>query len=53
LLARGVAKFHLSARGVTRVLRVARTIADLKAATSIAASDLAEALQFRLPENAP
>lgn len=53
LLARGVAKFHLSARGVTRVLRVARTIADLKAAQAIAASDLAEALQFRLPENSP
>lgn len=51
LLERGVSKFRLSARGVARVLRVARTIADLKAGTVIEASDLAEALQFRLPEN--
>lgn len=51
LLERGVARFHLSARGVARMLRVARTIADLRAAPAIAPADLAEALQFRLAEN--
>jgi magnesium chelatase family protein len=37
----------LTARGDDRVLRVARTIADLDAAESIGADHLAEALQFR------
>jgi magnesium chelatase family protein len=47
LLAAGATRFHLSARGVARVLRVARTIADLDGAEAIAAPHLAEALQFR------
>jgi magnesium chelatase family protein len=40
-------KNGLSARGLTRVLRVARTIADLADARSIEFDHLAEALHFR------
>ncbi|HVL66399.1 MAG TPA: YifB family Mg chelatase-like AAA ATPase [Vicinamibacterales bacterium] len=40
-------KLSLTARGHDRVLRVARTIADLDAADRIGAQHLAEALQFR------
>ncbi len=47
LLARAVRRLGLSARAVTRVLRVARTIADLAGARRIDAGHLAEALQLR------
>jgi magnesium chelatase family protein len=40
-------KLRLSARGYTRTLRVARTIADLAAAQAIRRQDVAEALAFR------
>jgi magnesium chelatase family protein len=40
-------KLSLSARGHDRVLRVARTIADLEASDRVGAEHLAEALQFR------
>lgn len=39
----------LSARGVERLLRVARTIADLEDAAVVAAPHLGEAARFRLP----
>ena len=47
LLDTALVKFSLSARGHDRVLRVARTIADLAGADRIDADHLAEALQFR------
>ena len=40
-------KLRLSARGFTRVLRVARTIADLAGAAVIRRADVAEALAYR------
>jgi magnesium chelatase family protein len=48
LLERSAEKLHLSARGFHRVLKVARTIADLAAAERIAPEHLAEALQYRM-----
>ena len=48
LLNRVAEKFGLSARGYHRVLRVARTIADLEAADSVRRPHVAEALSFRL-----
>lgn len=49
LLAHGVRQLMLSARGATRVIRVARTIADLRGHADVGAADVAEALQFRAP----
>ena len=48
LLGRGVERLRLSARAITRVLRVARTIADLEGAGLLGRRHVAEALQFRL-----
>ena len=47
LLERSAERLHLSARGFHRVLKVARTIADLAGVVSIAPEHLAEALQYR------
>jgi magnesium chelatase family protein len=48
LLEQAAVRFGLSARGYDRVLRVARTIADLAAAARVSREHVAEALQFRL-----
>ena len=48
LLTRAADRFGLSARGYHRVLRVARTIADLAGADHVAAPHVAEAISFRL-----
>ena len=47
LLDKAITRLGLSARGFDRVLRVARTIADLDASDSVSAGHLGEALQFR------
>ncbi len=41
-------KFHLSARGFYRMMRVARSIADLDASASIKTEHILEALQYRV-----
>jgi magnesium chelatase family protein len=49
-LSRAVDQFSLSARSYYRVLKVARTIADLSADADITVSHIAEALQYRPKE---
>lgn len=47
LLDRAVARFALSARAYDRILKVARTIADLAGSERVAAAHVAEAVQYR------
>jgi magnesium chelatase family protein len=47
LLRHALARLLLSARGYHRVLRVARTIADLSEKTALTAEHIAEAIQYR------
>jgi magnesium chelatase family protein len=49
LLTNAADRFGLSARGYHRVLRVARSIADLDASDAITRDHVAEALSYRLP----
>ncbi|MDE3123035.1 MAG: YifB family Mg chelatase-like AAA ATPase [Paracoccaceae bacterium] len=48
LLTRVAERFGLSARGYHRVIRVARTIADLDGSDAVRASHVAEAVSYRL-----
>ncbi len=53
LLQRAAERLRLSARGYHRVLRVARTLADLDAAPGVARRHIAEALSYRQAVNTP
>ena len=50
LLQNAAAQLHLSARAFYRILKLARTIADLASETNIQTSHLAEAIQYRPKE---
>ena len=47
LLQQAISRLGLSARGYHRVLKMARSIADLGAARQVAAVHVAEAIQYR------
>lgn len=53
LIDQAVAKLGLSARAYTRIVRVARTIADLEGADRVMASHAAEAVGLRVLDRAP
>jgi magnesium chelatase family protein len=46
-LIRAAERWQLSARSCTRILKVARTIADLHAVADVAVLHIAEAIQLR------
>ena len=48
LLKRAVVKFNLSARAYFKIIKVARTIADLSGGEQIGVEDMGEALQYRV-----
>lgn len=48
LLAKSVAKYRLSARAYTKVLKIARTVADLEGSAGVGAHHLAEAVSGRV-----
>lgn len=53
LLKNAMERLNLSGRGYMKVLKVARTIADLSGEEKINSSHIAEALQYRINEKSP
>ena len=53
LLLKVAEQFGLSARGYHRVMRVARTIADLEGSDTVTRTHVAEAVSYRLTPSAP
>ena len=51
ILKTAMEKYHLSGRGIHRILKVARTIADLESHPCIKTPHLFEAIQYRCVEN--
>jgi magnesium chelatase family protein len=47
LLKQAMTEYNLSARAYDRILKVARTIADLRGGEKISTDDISEAIQFR------
>jgi magnesium chelatase family protein len=47
LLKHAMTEYNLSARAYDRILKVARTIADLRGGEKISGDDVSEAIQFR------
>ena len=47
LLKQAMARLSLSARGYHRILKVARTLADMAGEKQVSSPDIAEAIQYR------